>query len=133
MNLTIQQVTNLSRNTVNDYAPLPLPDGQIVFVSDRDGSLYGDGEHLYIMNATGSEVRRLSETTIDNFTRDTMPALSPSGQIIFSSRRLENPQLYTIDVNEGGRVRLSRDNTRSDISPAWQPVSCADLVIPEAR
>jgi hypothetical protein len=45
--------------------PIPTPtgyggEGQIAFVSDRDGSL-----HIYVMNADGSQVRRLTDLAAD--------------------------------------------------------------------
>ena len=131
--LSATQVINLSNNGVNDRSPLVLDDGRIVFVSDRDGGAPGDGDHLYVMDAFGSNVQRITEASVSRATRDTMPALAADGQIVFSSQLLDNPQLYTIDVDGGGRVRLSRDNARADVSPAWQPQFCSEAVLSEAR
>ncbi len=133
-------IVNLSGNMVNDYAPVMLDEGRMVFVSDRAASAAGTGAHLYVMDraveyltgrlnsasAQFDHVRRLSESSLDPGTSDNSPAASPNGEsVVFSSQRLQIPQLYTLSVGGGTRVRLLRDNTRPESDPTWQPVECA--------
>ena len=73
--------------------PPGRPDGQcIAFESYRDGN-----RDIYVMNADGSEVERLT----DSDAWDESPAWSPDGQrIAFDSERDGRPEIY---VNERRR------------------------------
>ncbi|MFN8419166.1 MAG: hypothetical protein U0528_07990 [Anaerolineae bacterium] len=65
---------------------------QIAFRSDRD---YGNRE-LYVMNADGTEVRRLT----DNAAVDWYPVWSPDGkQIAFVSGRDGNYEIYMVNAD----------------------------------
>jgi TolB protein len=71
--------TNLSNNPALDDEPHISPDGsQVVFFSTRDGEAY-----LYLVNADGSDLRRLSENLSSG--GDASPRWSPDGaRIAFS-------------------------------------------------
>ena len=90
------------------------PTGQIAFTSAR---LTGS-RALFIMNAnTGTSVPVSSQAGVTN----DYPALSPDGtKIAFSSTRDGNYEIYLINVDGTGVVRLTND-PGGDIMPAWSP------------
>ena len=83
---------------------------QVVFVSSRDGSL-----DLYLMNADGSNVRRLT----DDHAIDLFPTFSPTAnQIAFVSNR-DNPKaqifdVYLADVDANGALGRIRRITHDE-------------------
>ncbi len=86
--------------------------GKIAFVSDRDGI-----NEIYVMNVDGSEVRRLTDNTVD----DNSPAWSPDGsQIAFISRRDGNREVYVMNANGTGQTRLTF-TPEAEFYPAWSP------------
>ena len=84
-----------------DNAPAWSPDGrQIAFESDRGGGL-----DIYVMNADGSAVKRL---TNDPAT-DSEPAWSLDGKsIAFWSTRDGNAEIYVTNANGRHQVNLTR-------------------------
>ena len=81
----------------SDRDPRFSPDGKrLAFSSRRDGN-----SDLYIMNADGSDVRRVtSHSAVDG-----APAWSPDGKFLaFHSNRDGNFEIYTIRI-EGSVVR----------------------------
>ncbi len=90
------------------------PDGRkIVFVSDRDGN----GE-IYVMNADGSEQRRLTRDPGN----DSSPAWSPDGQMIAFERDLPSGGELHVMNADGSRDRsLTRNGVRFVIPYAWSP------------
>ena len=82
--------------------------GRIAFVSDRDGN-----NEIYVMNADGSGVRRLT----DNQANDLAPSWSPDGQrITFVSDR----EIYVMNAN-GSDVRRLTNDPAGDWGPDWSP------------
>jgi TolB protein len=104
-------------------APTPIGGGggKIAFVSDRDGN-----SEIYIMNANGSGVTRLT----NNSAVDTYPDWSPDGKhIAFESNREDpdpancnpcNYKIYIMNADGSGVTRLT-NNSASDYVPAWSP------------
>ena len=90
------------------------PDGkQIAFVSDRAGS-----PQIYLMNADGSGVRRL--TFQGNFNQE--PAWSPKGDLIAFTGRDEKRSfdVYTVNAQTGKIARLTQ-NQGTNEKPSWAP------------
>jgi TolB protein len=103
-----------ARGIGNNYLPVFSPDGtRIAFMSTRDGQ----GE-IYVMNADGSGLRRLTNHPAD----DATPTWSPTGtQIAFTSARSGRPEIYVMNAADGSDVRLiSVGETEAD-RPTWSP------------
>ena len=79
-------------------------EGKIAFASVRDGN----GE-IYVMNADGKEVTRLTNNTA----HDMEPAFSPDGsKIAFTSVRDGNSDIYVMNADGTGVTRLTNNPTR---------------------
>jgi hypothetical protein len=94
--------------------PAWSPDGaRIAFSSDRDGAA-GD---IWVMNADGSDQRRLTTTFFDEI----QPAWSPDGaSIVFRGLGAATPQLVIMNANGSNpRPLTGNDNINGD--PAWSP------------
>ena len=88
----------------------PLGGGVIAFTSERDGN-----SEIYIMNADGSDPRRLTHDPA----YDAWPTWSPDGsQIAFASNRSGNPDIYVMDA-DGSNVRQLTQHSENDIWPEW--------------
>ena len=86
--------------------------GVIAFTSERDGN-----SEIYIMNADGSDPRRLT----DNPAYDGWPTWSPDGsQIAFMSKRSGNPDIYVMDA-DGSNIQQLTTHSANDIWPDWSP------------
>lgn len=87
--------------------------GQIAFVSDRDGN-----PEIYVMNDD-----RSSETRITyNPTGDFNPAWSPDGtQIAFYSDRDGNGEIYVTNADGSGQARRLTTDPADDFNPSWSP------------
>ena len=109
-------LTRLTDLPGDDFAPAWSPDGsQIAFVSDRDNvsGIY----NLYVMNADGSNVQRLTNSADEN---DYSPAWSPDGAwIAFRAHIDSNPaDIYLIQPDGSGQIKLTSD-LAEDWAPAW--------------
>ena len=109
------EATNLTRHAAGDYNPAFSPDGtRILFSSSRDTTVAtstGAGppaaylaSELYVMQADGSDVRRLTH----HESWDGAPAWTPDGEaVVFYSQRGGDPRIYRIGIDgsdgiEGG-------------------------------
>jgi Tol biopolymer transport system component len=96
-----QQVQQVQPNTVGQSNSTRL---------DRD-------DEIYIMNADGGNVRRLTE----NNAKDSEPAWSPDGQrLAFVSLRDGNEEIYVTEVGSTEARRLT-ETRAADFAPAWSP------------
>lgn len=88
-------------------------DADILFMSDRDGN-----REIYVMNADGSIVRRLTNHPAE----DTDPTWSPNRQqIAFASNRDGEFSVYIMNADGSNISRLSPDLGSYAGSPAWSP------------
>lgn len=117
------QVTRLTNHAAEDARPAWSPDGaRIAFESARDDPNPGNCGanclyHLYVMNADGSGVTRLT----DGPANDLFPTWSPDGtRLAFASGRDGNWEIYVMNASGGGVKRLT-SNPAEDFSPAWSP------------
>lgn len=113
-NGTELEATNLTNHAATDGRPRYSPDGrQIVFESNREGGT----TELYIMNADGSNVRRLTfggNSTSGNW--------HPDGSQIVFQRTVPgfSFEVFKINVDGTGETRLTT-HTAEDSLPAWSP------------
>jgi Tol biopolymer transport system component len=112
----------------NDAFPDVSADGQrLVFRSGRDaraGSGFRGPKEIYIMDATGKQVRRISHAGATS----TMPAISPDGQWVVYSTTLAGAgyKLWIqslVDSNDEGRLLEPARESRSgrDMHPRFSP------------
>lgn len=101
--------------TVTASVVLPELPGQVAFHSDRDGEI-----DIYVMNADGSDIRRLTDAP----GRDFEPDWSPDGQtIVFSSDRddPDNAQLYLMAADGSNQRRLPSPLADDQVGARWSP------------
>ena len=113
-------LTRLTNHAASDWSPVWSPDGQrIAFISNRDGdrSDFPVNEEIYVMNADGSDLTRLT----NHDAGDGEPAWSPDARrIAFSSNRDGNGDIYVANADGTDLTRLT-SNDASDWGPTWSP------------
>ncbi len=118
-------VLNLTRGAGLDWIPAWSPDGRrIVFSSSR-----GAGNEIYVMNADGSAVTRLTDLVgpalchEQSATDLPLPGLvADAAHIAFVSPDLSGAdEVFLIDANGGGETDWSNNPGRLDDEPAWSP------------
>jgi TolB protein len=104
---------NPTKGVGTNYLPVFSPDGtRIAFMSARDGN-----PEIYVMNADGSNVRRLTNHPAGDGT----PTWAPSGaQIAFVSDRAGQPQIYVMGADGSNVRRLTTNESWAD-RPTWSP------------
>ena len=111
---------NVTNHRADDVGPALSPDrSRVVFSSNRDDP-NGDLYDLYVVNADGSGLVRLTNSPGGAWVGS--QAWSPDGsKIVFTSYR-DDPsgEIYIMNADGSGVVRLTR-NSAADISPAWSP------------
>jgi TolB protein len=85
---------------------------RIAFYSSRQGP-----DNIYGMNADGSNILRLTDSSEGDFS----PAWSPDGaRIVFTSKRDGNYEIYIMDPDGSNLFRLT-NNDAMDYAPSWMP------------
>ena len=104
-------------STQNNITPTWSPDGsRIAFTSFRD-----NGQHVYIMNADGSNVQRLVVNNLDINSED-YATWSPDGSKIAFVGYTENAsELYIVNVNGSGPVTQLTTSEIFKFNLAWSP------------
>src|SRR5262245_64384846 len=73
---------------------------------------------IYLFDGSGSGPRRLT----DDPALDYNPVFSPDGRwVVFCSERRGNPDLYALDLKNGGQPRLLTDNDSMEDAPSFSP------------
>lgn len=123
VNNQAQDKKTLMASGLNSW-PAYSPDSKrIAFGSTRDG---GDYE-IYVMNADGNDVRRLT----DGPGLDGRPAWSPDGRrLAFTSNRDGNYNIYVMNTDGTSTRRLS-DNAERDDYAVWHPDGRHIVVVSE--
>jgi TolB protein len=95
------------------FAPAWSADGKrVAFASNRAGNM-----EIYVANADGSDVRRLTNSNAS----DTAPCWSPTGsELAFTSNRTGVPQVWVMD-NEGLNVRRLTTIGNYNDACTWNP------------
>ena len=96
-------------------------EGKIVFASNRDGVFGPQGQDLYVMDADGSNVRRLTHGAAAS-----APCWSPDGKKIAFESYLHAPEtvneIYVIDADGANMKRLTDTPSMwGSRSPSWSP------------
>jgi Tol biopolymer transport system component len=114
---------NLSNNPAgaDDFAPAFSPDGtRIAFASNRDdnsGGYFGPNHEIYVMNADGSNVTRLTNDDIP----DGEPTFSPDGsKIAYTSVPAADYEVHIMNADGSGQTKLTGD-AAADFGPAFSP------------
>lgn len=114
LHLATGRVQVLANYRGSNSAPAWAPDGkQLAIVLTKDGL-----SQIYLINADGSGLRRLTESSTSI---NTEPVFSPDGQsIYFTSDRGSSPQTYRIPVQGGEAQRVTFSGTYN-VSPHISP------------
>jgi dipeptidyl aminopeptidase/acylaminoacyl peptidase len=101
----------------NERWPSWSPDGgRIAFQSDLAGL-----DDIYVVNADGSGLLRLTYDPLPGVTSEVHPAWSPDGsRIAFASNEAGHYDLYTVRPDGTGLTRITH-STDSDLEPSWSP------------
>jgi TolB protein len=112
--------TNIRRLTYSDSCPTWSPDGKkISFVSGQSDTVDLEKKAVYVMNADGSDIRKVTDTSYEAY----CPKWSPDcSKIIFSSGGYYGGQIYIVNVDGSNLINLSAD-FESPCCPWWNKVS----------
>ena len=106
------QIARLTASPGIDVSPSFSPDGsRVAFVSERGG-----GPQIYVMNADGSNAKRVSFSG----THNTDPSWSPKGDKIAFVGRDGGFDVFTVNVDGSGMERVTQGAGDNE-DPSWSP------------
>ncbi|MBA3872160.1 MAG: PD40 domain-containing protein [Anaerolineae bacterium] len=111
----------LTKNNIEDSDPSWSPDGtRIVYNSMFSSAGYSFEDQLYIMNANGENIVKL---TSEDFSLIGSADWSPDGQkIVFEAGIRGKPYFQVFVINADGTNLINLSNAaRADTSPKWSP------------
>ncbi len=112
MDLRTRKMTRLTNTAAIDTSPSYAPDGRrITFSSDRAG-----GTQLYVMNADGSNQKRISFGK----GRYSTPVWSPRGDLIAFTKISKGKFLIGVMKPDGSRERILTEGRHNE-GPTWAP------------
>ena len=112
MDLRSGKITRLTNSASIDTSPSFSPDGRrIAFESDRGGR-----QQIYVMNADGSNVQRIS---FGNGSYST-PVWSPRGDLVAFTKRYKGQFQIGVMQTDGSRERILADGYHNE-GPTWAP------------
>jgi hypothetical protein len=109
----------------HDFDPLYLPDGRILFTSSRDGEMdeynHSPAEHLYVCDADGSNMERVSYNQSDDFD----PELLADGRIMYTRWEhfgtMNRFPLFVTNPDGTGTFHLFGPHSRNFFHPTQTP------------
>jgi hypothetical protein len=119
VNIDEGEPERLTNSSAGDADPCFSPDGtKIVFVSGRDGN-----QEIYVMNADGSEQKRLTTDKYPAFPMyDDSPSWSPDGRkIVFCSERGVGQSNIFVMNADGSEQKSLTYGIDLDREPVWSP------------
>ncbi len=113
-------VVNITEDSARmEMFPDWTPDGQIVFMSDRNVTKNRRFSEIYIMNADGSNIERL---TFDGNAFNAYPNVAPNGsRIAYESNRDTDfaADIYTITIDGDDRQQVTTDERVWNQTPVY--------------
>jgi len=115
----------LTHGRFHDVWPIYLPDGRICFVSTRVKSFSmcqdAPASAMHVMNADGSDIRRIQFGTLADFS----PHVLDDGSILFTRWEYQDKSVFSVQslwtINpDGTRVNLFYGNTITIPNTIWQ-------------
>ena len=101
-----------------DWSP---PDSQVAFGAFRKGSTPDTGTALFVVNADGTDLHRITPFGVGGFS----VSWSPDGRLIaFDSELSQGSQIYVVHPDGTGLSELTQPtNGSSSFTPVWSPDS----------
>ena len=121
LDVTSGSISNFTKDPASDLDPAWASDSErLLFASDRDGDF-----DIYIAEIDGSSLINVTDSDEDDEEafNDRWPDLGVyefEDQIIFSSDRDGNWEVYTLEL-EGNDLVRATNNSALDVSPSWGP------------
>lgn len=112
---TGRRLTFYNQNASLNMTPEFLPDGSKMLFSSTAG---GDSAQIYIANADGSGIQRVTSTRSIEVEARVNP--KTGRDLVFTSGRTGHPQIFKMTI-EGGDVQQLTPGEGEATNPAWSP------------